>query len=212
MAARGAGRGVRDDVADLTGPIRLRRERAVRRQRRRLLVTLVVGVLAVAVFWTLAFSPLFATRTCTLAPVREVQVTRSWPHTMDIRVSERTPAVAFAVNGGYMLVDSEGVGYAEVPELPEGLLQAQGDAADPGVTAAVGRTLGTLPAEVRDRVRGVRATSAAEVVLELDEGRAVVWGGPEQPELKSEVLAVLLEHLPETEVYDVSAPAFPTTR
>lgn len=250
MAPHGGRRGARDDVADLTGPIRLRRERAVRRQRRRLRVILVVGVLAVAALWAVAFSPLLATRTVqvrgtglmtpaqvtdtaqvplgvpllqqrpeavatrvrSLAPVREVEVSRSWPHTLEIRVTERTPSVAFEVNGGFMLVDAEGAGYAQVPELPEDVLRAEGDSGDPQVTAAVGRTLGTLPTDVRDLVRGVRAASAAEVTLELDDGRVVVWGGPEEPELKAEVLVVLLDQLPEAEVYNVSAPAFPTTR
>ena len=239
-----------EDGADLTGSVRLRRERAVRRQRLGLLVTLVVGALAVAATWAVAFSPLLATRTVdvrgttlltpaqvadaaqvplgvpllqqdrraiatgvhSLAPVREVEVVRSWPHTLGIRVAERTPSVAFVVNGGFMLVDSQGVGYAQVPELPKDVLLARGDSSAPGITAAVGRTLGTLPADVRDQVRGVGADSPVKVSLDLDEKRVVVWGGPDDPELKARVLAVLLEQAPSATVYDVSAPAFPATR
>ena len=161
--ARGRGPRGDEDRADPTGSVR---ERAVRRQRRGLLVTLVVGVLAVAATWTVAFSPLLATRTVdvqgvslltpvqvaeaakvplgvpllrqdlraiatgvrSLAPVREVDVVLEWPHTLGIRVAERTPVVAFVVNGGYMLVDGEGVAYARVPELPEDVLLARGTA------------------------------------------------------------------------------------
>jgi cell division protein FtsQ len=99
-----------------------------------------------------------------------------------------------------------------VPQLPKDVLQAQGSGAAPDITAAVGRTVGTLPAEVRGQVRGVRADSATAVTLELDGSRTVVWGGPEDPGLKAEVLTVLLEQVPSAKVYDVSAPAFPTTR
>ena len=153
-----------------------------------------------------------ATGVHSLAPVREVEVVRSWPHTLGIRVAERTPSVAFVVNGGFMLVDSQGVGYAQVPELPKDVLLARGDSSAPGITAAVGRTLGTLPADVRDQVRGVGADSPVKVSLDLDEKRVVVWGGPDDPELKARVLAVLLEQAPSATVYDVSAPAFPATR
>ena len=245
--ARGRGPRGDDDRADPTGSVR---ERAVRRQRRGLLVTLVVGVLAVAATWTVAFSPLLATRTVdvqgvslltpvqvaeaakvplgvpllrqdrraiatgvrSLAPVREVDVVLEWPHTLGIRVAERTPVVAFVVNGGYMLVDGEGAAYARVPELPEDVLLARGDGAAPGLTAAVGRTLGSLPVDVREQVRGVVADSPVKVILELDEKRVVVWGGPEDAELKTRVLAVLAEQAPSATVYDVSAPAFPATR
>lgn len=246
----GAGRGAGEEVSDLTGPIRQRRDRGVRHQRRRLLVLLVAGVLALAATWAVAFSPLLATRevrvegsvllapdlvadtaqvpldlpllrqdtraiaarTTALAPVREVDVVRSWPHTLLVRVTERTPTVAFGIDGGYLLVDSDGVAYATVPDLPEGVLLAEGDATFDPTTQAVGRTVGTLPTEVRDRVTGVRADSPADVVLELDEEYAVAWGGPDQPDLKGRVLAVLLDQVPDAELYDVSAPAFPTTR
>lgn len=249
-AHSGVGRGAREEVSDLTGPIRQRKDRGLCHQRRRLLVLLVVGVLALAATWAAAFSPLLATRevrvqgnallapdlvaetagvplglpllrqdtraiaarTTALAPVREVDVVRSWPHTLLVRVTERTPTVAFGIDGGYLLVDSDGVAYATVPELPEGVLLAEGDATSDATTQAVGQTVGSLPAEVRDRVTGVRADSPADVVLKLDEQYAVAWGGPDQPDLKRQVLGVLMDQVPDAELYDVSAPAFPTTR
>lgn len=235
---------------DLTGPIRLRQQRSVRRRRRRLLVALGIGLLLVAAVWGLWFSPLFATRTVdvrgtslltpeqvtdaaqvppdlplpqqdraaigarirTLAPVREVEVVRSWPHTLGIRISERTPVVAFTANGGFLLVDSEGVAYAQVPEQPADLLRAEGDGIDADVTSAVGRTIGALPDDIRAQVLGVRADSPAAITLELDSGTRVVWGDPENAELKGQVLAVLRDQVPDARDYDVSIPAFPTTR
>lgn len=235
---------------DLTGPIRLRQERAVRRRRRRLLVALGIGLVLVAGAWGLWFSPLFATRTVdvrgtslltpeqvtgaaqvppglplpqqdraaiearvrTLAPVREVEVVRSWPHTLGIRISERTPVVAFTVNGGFLLVDSEGVAYAQVPEQPADLLRAEGDSVDTDLTSAVGRTVGALPDDIRSQVLGVRADSPAAITLELKSGTRVVWGDPENAELKGQVLAVLRDQVPDATSYDVSVPAFPTTQ
>ncbi|QGF24236.1 cell division protein FtsQ/DivIB [Raineyella fluvialis] len=240
----------RDGVADLSGPIRLRRERALRRQRRRLAVALVISVLVAVAVWLLALSPVFATRAVdvqgtslltpdqviaaaqvpdsvplvrqdtteiatrvrSLAPVRDVTVLRSWPHTISLQITERSPVVAFPVNGTYVLVDAEGRAYAQVGDAPKDVLQAQGNPGDSAVTSAVGRTVATLPAAIRAQVRSVRADSAAAVTLELDKGRTVVWGGPEDPQLKGQVLTVLLKQVDGAKVYDVSAPAFPTTR
>lgn len=240
----------RDGVADLTGPIRLRHERAVRRQRRRLAVGLVISVLVAAGVWVVAYSPVLATRTVdvrgtslltpdqvtraaavpsgvpllrqdttaiasrvrTLAPVRDVTVVRSWPDTIRLEITERTPVVVFPVNGSYLLVDAEGQAYAQVATAPEDVLQAAGRAGDPAVTAAVGRTVATLPASIRGQVRTVTADSPAAVTLGLDKGRTVVWGGPEDAQLKGQVLDALLTKVGGAKVYDVSAPAFPTTR
>lgn len=245
--ARGAA--ARDGVSDLSGPIRQRHDRQLRRQRRRLLALVVGGVLAVAATWAVAFSPLLGTRdvrvegtallsrdqvldaaqvpmglplvrqdtrgigerTMSLAPVRGVEVTRSWPDTVRLEVSERSPVAAFPVDGGHLLVDAEGVAYATVADLPDGVLEAEGSGSS-ATAEAVGRTLAALPAGIRDRVTGVRADSPAAVVLRLDQGRSVVWGGPEDGELKAEVLGALLDRVPDAATYDVSAPAFPTTR
>ncbi|WOP17651.1 cell division protein FtsQ/DivIB [Raineyella sp. LH-20] len=249
-ADRGRGADRRDGVADLTGPIRLRRERAVRRQRRRLAVGLVLSVLVAAGVWVAAFSPLFATQTVdvrgtalltreqvvrtaavptgvslarqdtaaiaarvrTLAPVRDVSVVRSWPGTITLVITERTPTVVFPVDGTFLLVDADGQAYAQVSTAPKGVLQADGRADDPTVTAAVGRVVATLPPAIRNQVRTVRADSPAAVTLGLDKGRTVVWGGPEDAELKGQVLDALLKQASGAKVYDVSAPAFPATR
>ncbi|MPN17416.1 Cell division protein FtsQ [bioreactor metagenome] len=153
-----------------------------------------------------------AARVRTLAPVRDVAVSRSWPDTIALQITERTPVVVFPVNGTYLLVDAEGQAYAQVAAAPADVLQAGGRADDSAVTSAVGRTMATLPASVRSQVRDVRADSPAAVTLELDKGRTVVWGGPEDPQLKGQVLDVLLKQVGGAKVYDVSAPAFPTTR
>ncbi len=153
-----------------------------------------------------------AARVRTLAPVRDVTVTRAWPDTITLQVTERTPVVLFPVNGTYLLVDAEGQAYAQVADAPQDVLQARGAADDVAVTSAVGRTVATLPGSIRSQVKGVRAESAAAVTLELDKGRTVVWGGPEDPQLKGQVLDVLLKQVGGAKVYDVSAPAFPTTR
>jgi len=152
-----------------------------------------------------------ARRLTTLAAVRDVEVLRRWPRTVEIAVRERVPAAVQPAGSDWVLVDRTGVAFATEARRPAGL---------PVVTAATreGRrglragldVVDALPPSVRQKVRTVHVASAEEVTLRLSRGRTVVWGSPERGERKAAVLAVLLGR--KASVYDVSAPDTPTTR
>ncbi len=152
----------------------------------------------------------------TVAGVKAVTVTRSWPRGIEVDVVERRPVAAIAdASVGYMLVDSEGVSLATVTEAPADL---------PVVTVPVGEenariltaaltVAGALPAELSARVEAVRAETEDSVTLFLRDGPRVEWGSGEDSDLKVAVLVVLLRSdLGGASVIDVSAPTLPVTR
>ena len=146
-----------------------------------------------------------------LPVVRTVDVERSWPRSVTIRVRERTAAAVQARGPAYVLVDREGVAFAPVQRRPAGLplVSAPVDAGPPALRAALD-VLDQLTGPVRDQVRQVRAATAEQVELRLTRGRTVLWGSTERGARKAAVLAVLISR--KAQVYDVSAPDSPTTR
>lgn len=145
-------------------------------------------------------------RVSELAPVAAVTVRRTWPGTLTVEVTERTPAAGVVADGRISLVDAAGVVFAtQPPPLPTGLvrLQVNHPGPDDPSTAAALEVHAALPAELRERVRIVRAASPAAVVLLLNDGRQVVWGRPGQTSTKSAAALALLSK--PGSVYDVSA-------
>ncbi|MFL6024505.1 MAG: cell division protein FtsQ/DivIB [Marmoricola sp.] len=155
-----------------------------------------------------------------LPAVKSVSVSRSWPHTIRIEVTER---VAVAVvsrdpgtpGAGLQAVDLDGVlfgSYTGVPaDLP--LIRTQ-----PGVTAEVlaeaAKVVQSLRADIAARVRYVDVASIDKITLRLKNGPQVLWGSAEDSAEKADVLAVFLGtgSLKNISRIDVSVPGKPTTR
>lgn len=140
-----------------------------------------------------------------LAPVADVAVRRTWPGTLTVEVTERTPAAGVLRNGAVSLVDSTGVVFATERALPTGVVRLQVDAPGPSdaSTVAALQVHAALPEELRARVQIVRAASPASVVLLLADGRQVVWGRPGDTATKAAAALALLSK--PGSVYDVSA-------
>lgn len=150
--------------------------------------------------------------------VESADVSRSWPHTVRVQVTPRTPVATVAggraPEGEVAVLDGDGTTFATVPARASGLPQVRlADGVDAeGVTEAA-RVVSALPADLGGRVATVDVASVDEVVLGLRGGRTVQWGSAEQSTTKAEVLGVLLAQVPRgvSEV-DVSVPGRPTTR
>jgi cell division protein FtsQ len=150
-----------------------------------------------------------------LPAVERADIGRSWPHTVSIKVTERTPVAAVRAGSGYRLVDAEGVTFRAVgtpherlPVMtvggpPQAGLGPSGDAATEA--AAV---VDSLPRPLVRRVERVEAGTMDSIVLHLRDGRRVVWGSAENSALKARVLTALLPR--SASVYDVSVPGSPT--
>ncbi|WP_448071708.1 cell division protein FtsQ/DivIB [Georgenia yuyongxinii] len=148
-----------------------------------------------------------------VAQVQTVQVVRSWPRGVAVTVVAREPVAAAATDGGWVLLDADGVQVASDAEVPEGLPQVTVPLGQAKETApalrAVLAVLAALPEDVLGQVATAGASGTAQVTLTLDDGATVRWGSPEENELKTQVLRVLRQQ--PAGVYDVSVPRSPTT-
>lgn len=151
-----------------------------------------------------------AQRVAGLRVVRSVVVTRSWPGTVHIEVTERTARVAIAQAGGFVLVDDLGQAYLSVTSAPPGVPLAQMDPTNVGLLTGVAAVARTLPVDIRRQVRSITASTPDSITLKLADGDVVLWGSAEESELKSQVLQALVKQ--PAAGYDVSAPHSPALR
>lgn len=153
-----------------------------------------------------------AERVAALPEVADVSVTRSWPSTMTIEVTPRTPVATVPDDDRWWRVDASGVVFGsaaerppELPVLEAGVSDDAAAAREAGVSVITG-----LPADVADMVVEVRADSPADVRLVLDDEVVVRWGTAEDTRRKAEVLlAVMAAQEEPAAAYDVSAPEAP---
>lgn len=158
-----------------------------------------------------------AARIRTLAPVADVDVSRKFPNTVRISITERTPVVVLSSPAGRRLVDADGVAYAPAGEGAENRYLVV-RTTNPELPAAdvkqILAMLAALPEQLRAEVDEVEADLVQDMTVLLKDKRQVVWGGPEQPEFKTRVLDVLLRDKKTrgSKIFDVSVPEAPTTR
>ncbi len=158
-----------------------------------------------------------------LPRIDSVDVVRSWPHGIGLKVTERTPVLILknTGNGGkYIEVDAKGVRFATVSAAPRGvpaLELAVSKAAvlrrfpvDRLVREAVG-VAGDIPAAVRRDTRIVKVRSYDSISLELSGGRSVEWGSGEKGRAKARTLTALMKAAPGARHFDVSAPIAPAS-
>lgn len=151
-------------------------------------------------------------RVLTLPQVREVTTSTSWPGTVTVTVTERTPVLTVHSPDGYRLVDADGQAYAVTPTAAKDLPVATlAGVIEPATARALATVVAQLPAELRTAAISVPSKDA--ITLALPGGKKkVVWGGPEQSAEKGRVLTALMKAVPAATLYDVSAPSRPVTR
>lgn len=145
-----------------------------------------------------------------LPVVAQADISRSWPHTVSIEVTERTPVAAVRSGGGagYRLIDGDGVMYRTVSDPRDLPVMTAGEHPRAAVEGAA--VLAALPRGLAKRVAEVEATTMDSIELHLRDGRTVVWGSAERSALKAQVLGALIER--KASVYDVSVPGVPTVK
>lgn len=153
-----------------------------------------------------------AGRVAAVPAVARVSVSRDWPHTVVVEITERTPFLAVPGDAGVALVDSSGVAYRTVEDVPGGILRAELRTPGPADAATTGvlSVLSALDGNLKRDLETIAAPSPTRIELRLRGGRTIFWGDATQNDAKSDVATVLLgrpgEHI------DVSAPGVPTVR
>jgi cell division protein FtsQ len=156
-------------------------------------------------------------RVSALNRVETVEVSRSWPRTLSIRVVEREAVMWASIGGQVRGVDRNGIAYRSYESAPKKLLEAKIDVYDSDDRLETSRAVAAVVVLVTDQdpalrqqIEAVSAASKDSIELELTKGRTVMWGSSDDGERKLVVLDSLLKI--EAARYDVSAPDQPTTR
>ncbi|MDH6627078.1 cell division protein FtsQ [Streptomyces sp. LBL] len=153
-----------------------------------------------------------------------VDVARSWPDEIGLKVTERAPVLLVRKGRNFIEVDDEGVRFATVSEAPKGVPGLELALSRPGsrapslrrfgadrlVREAV-RVAGALPAAVARGTRTVKVRSYDDISLELGDGRTVAWGSSEKGPLKARTLTALMKASSGARYFDVSAPTAPAS-
>ncbi|MFJ3642162.1 cell division protein FtsQ/DivIB [Streptomyces sp. NPDC090108] len=160
----------------------------------------------------------------TLHRVDTVDVVRSWPRAITLKVTERTPVLLVRRGGGFTEVDHDGVRFATVVRAPAGVPALEMAASRSGPGAASFRRFGTdrlvreavrvagdLPAAVAKSARAVKVRSYDDISLELGDGRTVAWGSGEDGRAKARALTALMKASPGARHFDVSVPTAPAS-
>ncbi|MGW5636795.1 cell division protein FtsQ/DivIB [Streptomyces sp. NPDC003832] len=159
-----------------------------------------------------------------LPRVDGVDVSRSWPHGIALKVTERKPVLVVRKGANFTEVDRKGVRFATVSDAPKGIPELELATASSGSAAAslrrfgedrlvreAVRVAGTLPARVAKDTRTVKVLSYDAVSLELTGGRTVDWGSSEEGGAKGRTLVALMKASPDARHFDVSVPTAPAS-
>ncbi|MEU8696759.1 FtsQ-type POTRA domain-containing protein [Streptomyces sp. NPDC048680] len=153
-----------------------------------------------------------------LPRIDSVDVVRSWPHGIGLKVTERKPVLLVKKGAKFIEVDAKGVRFATVDKAPRRVPLLE---LTPGRSASLHRfgsdrlvreavrVAGGLPDGVARDTEVVRVTSYDSVSLELTRDREVIWGSGEEGAVKAKVLIALMKAAPKAGHFDVSAPTAP---
>lgn len=156
-------------------------------------------------------------RVASMSRIEGVAVSRSWPHTIRIKIVERK-AIAYAtIDGEIRAIDRFGIDFRTYSSPPKGLMETHVNVNDArqrqqtlAAVAAVVNLLETKDHGLRKQVQSISAGSRDSIVLNLTKGRTVTWGSGASLTRKLTVLKSLLGI--KARMYDVSAPDQPTTQ
>lgn len=149
-------------------------------------------------------------RVAELPAVQSVDVTRDFPDTIAIHVTERELAFQRPRAGQIDWIDAGGVVFHQTPEPTPGAIQVISDTSDDRLLTDIATVATNIPDSVRPEVVSLTAESVDRMTITLTDKRTVEWGSAEDSELKGDVIEALLTV--DAKVYDVSAPQHPTTR
>lgn len=149
-----------------------------------------------------------AERVTRIPAVQAAAVTRDWPNTLAVRVTERTAVLAVRQPDDFMLVDASGAAFDRSPAVPKDAIEAEVNSGDAALLREVGVVAAALPEELRRTVTGLTAPNADRISLRLKSGITVSWGSADDSPLKAQIVLELMKTKPKKSI-DVSSPNNP---
>lgn len=145
-----------------------------------------------------------------LSWVRTATVTRGWPSTVNIEVTERQAVLFSEEEDGPHLIDATGLPFViDLP--PESAVEVTGDQRnEPNVLGSVANVVASLPDDIRVGVSRVDIPSAYDITFHLHDGRSVYWGADELNHDKALAMQTVLTQ--EGQHWNVSNPNMVTVR
>lgn len=148
-----------------------------------------------------------------LAAVKSVDVSRCWPDTICIEVTERVAVAAVDKEGTLWGLDDSGILFRRFDQRPPGLpLVHMKATASTDALAEAAAVVGALPPALAKRVDYLDVQTVDEISLRLRSGATVIWGSADESADKARVLAPLIDAQPKARVYNVSVPGKPTVQ
>lgn len=142
--------------------------------------------------------------------VESVTVTRSWPSTIEVELTEHTAVAFVSEPDGSHLINAQGEVFA-VDDPPAGAVEITGAAAgDDAVLAGGVAVASSISGPSREAVESIEARSPNTFVLKLKDGRTVVWGASENNANKALALETVLQR--EGQEFNISNPQQVTVR
>lgn len=152
-----------------------------------------------------------AARVRSLAAIKDVDVSRKWPHGVRIDVTERVPIAVLERGAGRVALAADGTSFPAPPSARKGLpLVRIGVGADKDALSEGAAVVDALDPAVSELVEYLEVRTVDNILLHLRDGRLVRWGSAESSTDKAAVLLDLLNR--KARVYNVTVPSQPTTR
>ncbi|HIW91061.1 MAG TPA: FtsQ-type POTRA domain-containing protein [Candidatus Corynebacterium avicola] len=141
--------------------------------------------------------------------VKSVTVSRSWPSTVVVDITEYHAVGYIEEDGEPSVVDESGTVFLRGAE-PEGttLIDAEDD--DTDAVKAAAKVLAALDEGLLANVEEVDAASAEDITLRFASGREVHWGSADRAEEKAVATELVLTR--EGQEWNVSNPSVPSVR
>jgi len=130
-------------------------------------------------------------RLADISALGSVVISRQWPHTVSITVSERQRTAVAKDGDRFAILDASGFSFLYRKNQPANLPFVEAPAG-PNLTAIM-QVLAGLPPELAKQVKLATAVTVSEVVLSLRDGTTVLWGDVNDPGLKASVATVLIK-------------------
>ena len=153
-----------------------------------------------------------AERATRIPAVQAASVTRQWPSTLVVTVTERQAVFAVRQGSDFLLVDAAGVAFDRVASAPPGAVQAEADPGNQPLLRDVGTVTAALPEPLVREVALLTAIGPERISLKLRSGVTVNWGSAADSPLKAQIVTALLKDGKPRATIDVSSPNNPAVR